>query len=243
MFISQLADGFIFASSRSKEYYKNLLPKNKKYFLIQAPVDVSFFDPKINFPEKVLPNLNKKNKLIVGTVANINPSKGLFMILKTAKILSKYNKKIIFVIIGPVYDSQKLYYEKLLNFLKINNIKNVIFLGNKKDIRPILNYIDVYVCSSNFESSPQAVWEAMSMSKAVISTNVGDVSKFIIDNKNGFIIPTGDTISLSKKVEKFILEPDLINKFGKLLRSVAKNKLDLKMCTRQHINAYRKILF
>ena len=44
-FFSYLADSFIFASHRTKNYYASLISKNKKNFLIQSPVDTNFFDP------------------------------------------------------------------------------------------------------------------------------------------------------------------------------------------------------
>ena len=49
-FLSHLADSFIFASHQTKKYYKNLIPKNKKNFLIQSPVDTNYFDPEKKYP-------------------------------------------------------------------------------------------------------------------------------------------------------------------------------------------------
>ena len=45
-------------------------------------------------------------------------------------------------------------------------------------IRSLLNQSDIYVCSSNYESSPVSIWEAMSMELPIVSTDVGDLSKY-----------------------------------------------------------------
>ena len=62
-FLSHLADAFIFASNRTKKYYKDLIPKNKKNFLIQSPVDTNYFDPEKKYPtdRDYIKILKKKN--------------------------------------------------------------------------------------------------------------------------------------------------------------------------------------
>ena len=38
------------------------------------------------------------------------------------------------------------------------------------------------------KSSPLSVWEAMSMEKAIVSTDVGDIKKFINNGNNGLVV-------------------------------------------------------
>ena len=71
-------------------------------------------------------------------------------------------------------------------------------------MRPILKRFDFYVCSSNAESSPISVWEAMSMQKAIISTDVGDVPLYIKDGHNGFVVGVGESEKLCCKLEELI---------------------------------------
>ena len=161
--------------------------------------------------------------------------------LKVAKELSNYRKNIICLIVGSVFETQKKYYECLRNIIKSNKIKNIYFLDSYDDVRPILKILDIYVCSSQNESSPISVWEAMSMEKAIVSTDVGDVRKFIKNGVNGYVVKVKDYINLSKRIEKLILSPKLRKTFGRLTRKTAQNKLDLKICTQLHFNAYQTI--
>ena len=128
----------------------------------------------------------------------------------------------------------------LEDIIKKEKIKNVYFLHGKKDVRPLLKIIDIYVCSSDNEASPLSVWEAMSMEKAIVSTDVGDVSKFINDGVNGFVVNRKDSQGLAERIIKLIEKPELRNDFGKSARLIAKNKLDLNVCANLHTMVYEK---
>ena len=175
-------------------------------------------------------------------VANINPAKDFITFVKAIKKLSRYENKIIFIVIGSIYHTQKKYYKILINLIKLYKIKNIKFLNYRKDVRPLLKNIDIYVCASRYESSPLSVWEAMSMEKAIVSTNVGDINKFITDGSNGFLVNVGDYKSMAFRISQLIDQPKLRHKFGKYSRKVAKKKLDLKICSEHHIKMYKEVL-
>jgi glycosyltransferase involved in cell wall biosynthesis len=238
-FLSHLANGFIFASERTREYYRKLIPSSKNSFIIQSPVDTNLFDPDLKFKK----NINLKKKIIVGTVGNINPNKDHITFINIAKRLSLYEKQIIFLIAGPIYKSQKKYYKFLKNLIKSNKITNIYFVNAISDIRPFLKSIDIYVCSSNNESSPLAVWEAMAMKKPIVSTDVGDVKKFIKNGINGYLANVSDSKGLAEGIVKLIKNPILQKKFGALSRKVVKNKLNLNLCAKLYLKAFYKIYY
>lgn len=240
-FLSRLANGFIFASERTKGYYKKFIP-NKKNFVIQSPVDVNLFNPNLNYLiDKFIGKIIRKKKIIVGTVANVNPIKDLEKFISVAQKLSIYSNKVIFIVVGHIYTSQEKYYNDLILKIKHLRLKNFLFINAREDVRSILKSMDIYVCTSKNESSPLSVWEAMSMEKAIVSKDVGDVSKFIKNGVNGFIVKASNSNDLAKSVKNLILDPKLRKKFGKKSRQIAKNKLDLKVCGKLHSIAYKSI--
>ena len=240
-YLSPYANSFIFASEKTKQYYINFIPSKTKNFLIQSPVDVNFFNPNLKYSiEELQKKFLVQNKIVIGTIGNINRNKGHVTFLKTVKLLSSYSKDIIFLIVGPIYQSQQKYFNYLEDIIKKEKIKNVYFLHGKKDVRPLLKIIDIYVCSSDNEASPLSVWEAMSMEKAIVSTDVGDVSKFINDGVNGFVVNRKDSQGLAERIIKLIEKPELRNDFGKSARLIAKNKLDLNVCANLHTMVYEK---
>ncbi|MDB4020997.1 glycosyltransferase family 4 protein [Litorivicinus sp.] len=236
--VNRLADGFIFASERTKLYYSPMIKQGRKSYIIPAPVDTSRFSPELKFRDEVDLLRSWENKFVVGTIANVNPVKGLETFIRTAKCLNDF----VFVIVGTVFKSQIQYYQNLVNLCKELGVTNVVFVGGRADVRPLLKRFDLYVCSSSFESSPISVWEAMAMAKPIISTDVGDVAMYVRDDLNGFIVAVGDHDSLVGRINQLKDDESLRLSFGCVCRESAKSKLDILCCARKHAVAYQEVL-
>jgi glycosyltransferase involved in cell wall biosynthesis len=238
---SSYSDAFIFASERTRKYYMPLIRQNKNMFLIPAPVDTDFFNPlNINFAKEDC--LSKShNKLIITTIANINPIKGIENIIKAASIVNKHINNVEFYIIGQISKRQKKYYSFLKTLKNDLKVINIHFVGPREDVREFLKKTDVYLCSSLAESSPMSVWEAMSMGKPIVSTRVGDVPIYVLDGINGFISNIDDYKDLSNNLIKLCLNKELRVQFGKVSRQTAINKLDISICSNKHEQAYKKL--
>ena len=233
-------DGFIVAGNKTKQYYlNNERLKAKKIIEIQAPVDTSYFNPDHSVKDKVIA---KSPGIKITTVGNINPDKGFEYFIEVANILTKKYKNLYFYIVGAYLDSQNKYSEKLKWQVSKYNLKNLFFYGRSDNIPSILKATDIFLCTSVTEASPTAVWEAMAMEKAIVSTDVGDVSRYLKDGVNGFIVPPKDVKALAEKVSILIEDEKLRVKFGKLARAVAVKELDVAICADKHRRFYLGIL-
>ena len=47
------------------------------------------------------------------------------------------------------------------------------------------------------------LWEAMSMEKAIVSTDVGDIKKFINNGNNGLVVRVGNDKKLAKGIKAY----------------------------------------
>lgn len=235
---SRYADGYIFASERSKEYYGALVKADKPQFVIPAPVDTRRFDPGLLYQgdEELIERW--KGKTVIGTVANINPIKGLDVFIRAAALLNEQSDNLVFVIIGSLFKTQKKYAESLHQLCKSLPADNVVFVGGRADVRPLLKRFDVYACSSQAESSPISVWEAMGMGKPVVSTDVGDVPLYVQDGYNGFIVNVGDAVALAERLSSLISDKYMLETFGLRARETAIIQLDVELCAQRHLDAY-----
>ena len=117
-----------------------------------APVDTNYFDPAqaTEGDEKLVDAW--AGKIVVGTVANINPIKGVEVLIKAAAEL-KDRSILQFVIVGPVHNNQQKYYEKLNTLCRQLGVTNFDYIGPRVDVRSLLSRMDIYVCSSHAEAS------------------------------------------------------------------------------------------
>ena len=240
--ISRFADGFIFASERSKEYYRPLMRSNKPEFVVPAPVDTQQCDPRGYYPgdEELIEKWD--GDFVVGMVANINPVKGIETFVRTVAALNNREFKARFVVIGAIYRNQQRYLERLQRLCAELVVTNIEFVGGRSDVRPLLKRFDVYLCSSCAESSPLSVWEAMAMGKPVVSTDVGDVPLYVRDGYNGFIVDVGDATGLADRLARLVDDSELRHTFGVRCREIAIQQLGIEQCAKRHLAAYSNIL-
>lgn len=237
-----LADALIYASERSKTYYGGLVKPGKPDFVVPAPVDTAHYDPSGDYPRDSAQTPDWDDKVVVATVANVNPVKGLDMLIRAAARVKAVRSDVLFVIIGPVHKNQSQLAATLEADRDRLGADNVIFVGGRKDTRALLQRADMYACSSYAESSPLAVWEAMGMAKPVISTDVGDVPVYIKPDESGIIVPVGDDEAMADAVRRLADDPEMRRRFGAAARQTAVENLDLQACAQRHIGAYEGTL-
>lgn len=235
----RLASGFIVAGERVKQYYlEGLSISGLPIKEIHAPVDTAKFISTLNDEDSVT------GEIIVATVSGINPDKGVEYFVKTcAQVISK-NNSVRFVFAGAELTSQKSYsssIQDLISQLEIPSDK-LKFVGLVDSVPEFLDAADICLFTSFSEASPTSVWEALSMGKPVVSTDVGSVSQHIVDGESGYVAPVGDVELLSQKILELIEDKAKRDVLGVNARSLAVKNLDIVACARLHSEIYREII-
>jgi glycosyltransferase involved in cell wall biosynthesis len=88
------------------------------------------------------------------------------------------------------------------------------YLGAPDDIRPHLAAAHVLVLPSYREGTPRSVLEAMSMRRAVITTDAPGCRETVIDGDSGLIVPVRDARRLGDAMRRLIASPALIERFA-----------------------------
>ncbi|MEG0826016.1 MAG: glycosyltransferase [Bacilli bacterium] len=153
-------------------------------------------------------------------------AKKITRIIGAANLLKKDNIDFQILLIGAGKDT--LNYQTLVKEKKLEN--NIIFLGLKENPYPYYKIADCFILTSNYEGGPITVYEALSLKTPVITTDVGDIIKYI--KKNDGIIIEKNTQSLYKAMKEFINNKKVfkvnfdVNQFNKETLKTISNILD-----------------
>jgi glycosyltransferase involved in cell wall biosynthesis len=223
---------FVASSKRTSKFYN--LPAEKTLLSI-PPVNTLNFIPveqKVSYPKVYT----------VISVANINPDKGIDTLVYTAAKVNQGRSDVRFVLVGLVPDNQNHLFNQVKLLSDQLGVKNLEFLGQRKDIQFLLSQSDIYLCSSNNESGPISVFEAMAMSLPVVSTDVGDLKEIFELNCSGQVYPVKDSSALAAQILFLLSNPKQLKELGAKLRQTAVHHLDITHTITKHIKFYNEII-
>ena len=120
----------------------------------------------------------------------------------------------------------------------------VIFAGIQEQTIPWVKGFDIGTCVSNPENEgiPNSLIEAMACSKAVVSTDVDQVSELVQDGSNGLLIPPGDVQALAQAVLKLIENQELRQQFGRAARKTIETQFSLQYSAAQYAAVYHQLI-
>lgn len=121
---------------------------------------------------------------------------------------------------------------------KLNLAGKVHFLGLRSDIPDVLNAMDVFVLSSDYEGNPLSVIEAMASGLPIVSTAAGGVPNLLEAGKEGFLVPPGDFHGLAKSMNSFLKYEAARQSMGAAAASRARNNFDVSNMVRAYEEVY-----
>lgn len=196
---------FIAISTDVKKYLEQNVSefKNRITYLPNA-IDTSRFHINRAY------SLEKKNFHIV-SIANLVPKKNHAFLIDVLSVLVNrgYNVTIDVLGFGPLMETLV---EKTKNAGLENRLK---FLGSVGDVPQRLWDADLYVHPAWYEPFGLVILEAMATGLPVVSLDGFGNRELMINNENGFIVPTNSTAEqFADKIQYFIDQPSEIKRMG-----------------------------
>jgi glycosyltransferase involved in cell wall biosynthesis len=235
-----LATSFAVSSERTREYYLTATRLSRfPVYLLPAPVDTERFDPAKAIAANRIKQYPGIKVLLVG---NISPVKGVDRFVDVAgMLLRNADVRYSFLVAGSAYQNQGGYFRSLQERVKKLGIADSFhFLGEVEDMPEVLAAVDIFVCSSRAESSPMAVWEAMSMARAIVSTDVGDVARYVRIGETGSIVPHDDSSALANAIAALATNEKLRREYGSRAREVALREFEIGVIGARTAECYRR---
>jgi glycosyltransferase involved in cell wall biosynthesis len=150
---------------------------------------------------------------VVGMSARPAPEKGMDRLLRVIQACSRAQPAIRFLLAGE-FGFRARYQEQ---YASAGVGPWVRFLGHVQDVPSFLAACDVVILTSNahsIEGSPNALLEAMAMSRPVVATRVGGIGEAVTDGEEGFLLEEDDVQSFAGKLLHLLDDAPLRARMG-----------------------------
>ena len=168
-------------------------------------------------------------------IARLMGDKGVREYAQAAALIRIRHPEVRFDIAGWIDENPNAINQQELNDWVAAGTLN--FLGRLSDVRPAIAACSVYVLPSYREGTPRTVLEAMSMGRAIITTDAPGCRETVAHGENGWLVPVKSVEALQKAVQTFIDDDLLAKKMGIRSREIALAKYDVRKVNAQMLNA------
>lgn len=159
-------------------------------------------------------------------IARLLKDKGIIEYIEAARKVKEKYPLAEFNLVGWIDENPAAIEQQQLDSWIEEGIIN--YWGQLDDVRPAIAACSVYVLPSYREGTPRTVLEAMSMGRAVITTDAPGCRETVVNNYNGYLVPIKNVDELANTMCQFIENPKLYERMGKASRRMALDKYDVK---------------
>jgi glycosyltransferase involved in cell wall biosynthesis len=201
----------------------------KEIEVVHAGVNGEIFVPKIESAEK--------NVFNILCVSEITPVKGVRFLIQAFKLLSGRYPQIRLLLVGDGVERQSL--EDLVRALEIK--ERVEFIGKveHQKVAEYFNQADVCVMPSLEEGISKVLAESLAAGVPVIAMENAMTMELLQNGVNGFIVKKSEADDLAEKIEKLILDQNLLLTLSKNSQ-VSGTELAWKSIAQKYLNLYVK---
>lgn len=180
------------------------------------------------------------DKITFFMLSRVMYSKGIREYLRACELVKEKHPEVRFMLLGACENIQdSLSKEDLAPYIEKGIIEH---FGETDRVEDYYKQCSVYVLPSYREGTPRTVLEAMSMGRAIITTDAPGCRETVIDGKTGFLVPVKNAEAVAEKMTEFIENPELIKTLGAASAEYAREKFSVDkvnddMCC--HLNIER----
>ena len=169
----------------------------RKLVLLGNGVDLERFRPRPDLAAAARRSMGVADgKVLVGLVGRLVWEKGFAELFEAARRLRHTNPEVAIVVIGPG-DPAKSNALSGDDVRTAEEIGNVSFLGERKDVEELYPGMDLFVLPSYREGFPRSAMEAAACGVPVVATDIRGCRQVVDDGITGLLVPVRDAVALA----------------------------------------------
>jgi glycosyltransferase involved in cell wall biosynthesis len=176
--------------------------------------------------------------IAIGAVGRLEPQKRFDLLLEAFAVLQIERPELRLVIAGD----GSLYQSLAAQRQALGLADSVILTGHVDDVRPLHHAFDLFVQSSEYEGTPNAVLEAMAMETPIVATEAGGTAELVLDGVHGRIIPVGQVDRLIWGMQAALADPVRTRLMAERARTRVEGELSFESRCRRVEGIYQEVM-
>ncbi|MFC1608615.1 glycosyltransferase family 4 protein [Patescibacteria group bacterium] len=227
----------------SRFYYDKYLQKwgvsSEKVDIIPGGINISRYNPNVSGDEIRKKFLGDKEYLIVFAKPMYEYNRKTAELLLESVNLLKNDVKIK-ILLGDG-EQRSVLEEKIEKLGMCDSVSFMPFVSID-EIPSYLAASDLIVLSFTYPATTsRSLLEAMAMGKAVVVTDVGEISNVVTDKKNSFVVPV-DKNEIARLIGKIIGNRAILDKAGESARELVEEKYAIGIIAQKTINVFNEVI-
>ena len=244
--VVRLADAITTWGLELGRAHPGTLGLGERHVVVYPPVDTDVFAPARERRASAREELGiPDGATVVGTVGNLNPSKGHEYLIRAAELVRRSRDDVCFRIMGAHSPPHAEYEEGLHREARERGLDGAIeILDPGTRVAELLPALDVFAVTSvpHSEGIPTVILEAMASGIPPVVTRVGAIDELVDDGVNGILLPPEQPETTARAILELLEDPALRERLGAAGRATAVERYGLEGLADRHAHAYELAL-
>jgi glycosyltransferase involved in cell wall biosynthesis len=175
---------------------------------------------------------------VVGCVARLYPQKGHMHLLDAFSEVVKQVRTAVLLVVGD--GPLRLDLERRAAERGIAGATK--FLGNRPDLRDLLECMDLYVQSSLWEGMSIALMQAMLRGLPVVATKVDGTLEIVENGRTGFLVQPGDSHGLAQSILNALSNRDETHRVAERGASLIRREFSVRKMVDSFDDLYHRLM-
>ncbi|MEW6050588.1 MAG: N-acetyl-alpha-D-glucosaminyl L-malate synthase BshA [Candidatus Zixiibacteriota bacterium] len=234
-FSINMSDGVTAVSNYLAAETRDVFKITKEIRVVHNFFDASRFKPHSSQCKRA--EFAADNEYLVMHVSNFRPVKRTMDVIDVfERISAELPAKLVLIGEGP---------DTVLARRQINKrglTDKVNFLGNQSRVEAVLPCADLFLLPSEEESFGLAALEALACGVPVIGTSGTGLVEVVDDYRNGFLLPVGDTVSMSRAAIALLRDKQRLAEFKASAAESAHRKFNADKIVAEYEQYYEEVI-